>query len=138
MRKWFTFLFPRAELAAKQRQIDTLMVSLKNASDKASDLQRKYEESLEREVAARKSECDALKAVANYAVLAGGSKVAIFDGAGPTMPHRESSPGQPVQTGPIQARKHIRNLHNLFAQQQAEWDQRFRQDLESATEEPTQ
>ena len=127
MRKWFTHLFPRAELAAKQRQIDTLMVSLKNASDKAADLQRKYEEALERESETNKELRSALKSVANYAVYAGGSKVPIFDGAGPTLPHRE--PVQPVQPGQTQAKKHIRNLSSFLQEKEAAFRASFAQDL---------
>jgi len=104
------------EIAKVRAELSTSRLALDNATRSALDAKFKMDEALARESRAMHELADALKAVANYAVHSAGSKIPIFDGAGPTLPVRTSDPAvaQAMEHGRQRARSVVNQSNHEF------------------------
>jgi hypothetical protein len=101
------------DLKSANDQISTSMTATINANRAATDARFKMDEALEREARAQRDLAMALKSVANYAVMASGSRLPIFDDAGPTRPQPQADPRVDVANA-IHGKRHARDVVNQF------------------------
>lgn len=83
-----------ARLEATEKQLSISQTAERNALTRATEMQVKYEDALQREAKASEDHIRTLKTIANTQVFASGSRVRMFDDAGPTLP-------EPTVQGPV-------------------------------------
>lgn len=100
------------KIAELGSQITILSSAAAKANERAVEVQSQFNALTNRECPT----CAALKQVANFHVLAAGSRVKMFDGIGPTLP--EPKPMPPVKpTLPTRAGQAVRMTNRNFVQE---------------------
>lgn len=139
---WRTF-WPKAELKRErelhitaERDRDTLSTALRNATDRAALLQSRLDEVIAKPC----PNCETLKQVVNFHVIAAGSRAPMFDGYGPIPPPRKEIDLSKLPHGPQRASRMARMQNNKFLSEMMpdllKKEQEFQDSLEQALQHP--